>query len=61
MQSQHYGTEDASFQAAGGEPGIGQLVDVFYRVMDAHPQARDIRAMHPADLKISIDKLARFL
>ena len=56
-----YGTGDASFRAAGGEPGIRELVATFYRFMDALPEARTIRQMHPDDLEISIDKLARFL
>lgn len=56
-----YGTLDASFQAAGGIPGIEKLVRAFYAQMDRLPQARVIRAMHPADLDESCDKLARFL
>ena len=56
-----YGTLDASFQAAGGIAGIEQLVNDFYDFMDALPEARVIRAMHPADLDESRDKLARFL
>lgn len=56
-----YGVGDASFRAAGGEAGLRQLVDAFYDLMDTLPEARDIRAMHPADLAVSRDKLARFL
>lgn len=56
-----YGVGDASFQAAGGEQGIRRLVDDFYDYMDSLPEARTIRAMHPADLEVSRDKLARFL
>lgn len=56
-----YGTLDASFQAAGGIAGIEQLVNDFYDIMDVIPEARTIRAMHPADLAESRDKLARFL
>jgi len=56
-----YGKGDASFLAAGGEKGIQQLVEAFYQAMCDEPQARLIRAMHPDDLTISIDKLARFL
>ena len=56
-----YGVEDASFQAAGGELGIRKLVDDFYDVMDRAEHARTIRRMHPADLNVSRDKLARFL
>ena len=56
-----YGAEDASYQAAGGEVGIRQLVDDFYDAMDQLPVAAKIRAMHPADLSSTRDKLARFL
>ena len=56
-----YGVGDASFQAAGGEQGIRRLVDAFYDQMDSLPEAKTIRAMHPTDLTISRDKLARFL
>jgi hemoglobin len=60
-ETEPYGTGDASFRAVGGEPGIRELVVAFYRFMDALPEARTIRAMHPDDLEISVDKLARFL
>ena len=56
-----YGTDDASFQAAGGTPGLRQLVDDFYDAMDTIPEAARIRSMHPEDLTVSRDKLARFL
>jgi hemoglobin len=56
-----YGTGDASFRAAGGVDGIRDLVDAFYRIMDSRQDARRIRGMHPQDLEVSRDKLARFL
>lgn len=56
-----YGQGDASFRAAGGEEGLRRLVDRFYDLMDSRPYARTIRDMHPPDLTISRDKLARFL
>jgi hemoglobin len=56
-----YGEGDASFQAAGGEQGIARLVDRFYEVMDTRADAAGIRRMHPKDLTVSRDKLARFL
>lgn len=56
-----YGVEDASFQAAGGQVGIGKLVDRFYEVMDELPDAQAIRAMHPDDLAVARDKLTLFL
>ena len=56
-----YGEGDASFQAAGGEVGIRQLVDAFYDTMQTLPRAAAILALHPPDLEVSRDKLARFL
>lgn len=56
-----YGMEDASFKAAGGVEGIRKLVEDFYRIMDTLPDATIIRHMHPDDLDVSVDKLARFL
>lgn len=56
-----YGVGDASYGAAGERPGITRLVDAFYRIMDELPEARTIRRMHPSDLTVSRDKLARFL
>ena len=38
------------YRLIGGEQGIFQLVEYFYRIMDADPYAATIRAMHPADL-----------
>jgi hemoglobin len=57
----HYGTGHASFTAAGGTPGLRQLVDDFYDAMDTIPEAARIRGMHPKDLTVSRDKLALFL
>ena len=56
-----YGTGDASFRAAGGEAGIRRMVDAFYDLMSTDDRFATIYAMHPADLEISRDKLARFL
>lgn len=56
-----YGEGDTSFRAAGGEAGLRRLVDDFYDLMDHLPLAAGIRAMHPDDLDVSRDKLARFL
>ena len=56
-----FGEGDASYQAAGGFEGLVDLVERFYRQMDELPVAERIRAMHPPDLTISKDKLARFL
>ena len=56
-----YGVGDTSFQAAGGSEGLRDLVDLFYDLVDRLPEAKSIRAMHPADLTTARDKLARFL
>ena len=56
-----YGEGDASYRAAGGFEGLLGLVERFYRKMDELPEAARIRAMHPDDLTVSKDKLARFL
>lgn len=56
-----FGVGDTSFQAAGGIEGIERLVDDFYAIMDEVPFAARIRQIHPADLTVSKDKLARFL
>ena len=56
-----YGVGDASYRAAGERAGITKLVDDFYDAMATLPQAQRILRMHPRDLAISRDKLARFL
>jgi len=56
-----YGDGDATFRACGGVEGIRRLVEVFYEQMDTLPEAKRIRGLHPSDLTVSIDKLARFL
>lgn len=38
------------FVRLGGEAGIARLVERFYFHMDTRPDAREIRALHPADL-----------
>jgi hemoglobin len=55
------GTGHASFTAAGGTPGLRQLVDDFYDAMDTMPEAARVRGMHPKDLTESRDRLALFL
>lgn len=49
------------FAALGGETGIRALVDRFYALMDERPEAAAIRALHPASLDGSRDKLFWFL
>lgn len=57
----HYGVGDASFQAAGGEAGIRHLVETFFDRMGSDTRFATIYGMHPEDINILRDKLARFL
>jgi len=41
---------NSHYRLMGGEQGVCQLVEHFYRIMDTDPYAATIRAMHPADL-----------
>ena len=49
------------FEAIGGEEKIRSLVNRFYDLMDAQPEAAHIRALHPEDLSGSREKLFLFL
>lgn len=49
------------FELLGGVDGVRRLVDRFYDHMETRADARGIRAMHPADLSTSRDKLWWFL
>ena len=53
------------FELLGGEKQgvekVRQLVETFYDIMDSDPKAQPIRAMHPADLTGSREKLFMFL
>jgi hemoglobin len=45
----------------GGKTGLRALIDRFYDVMDASPEAAKIRAFHAKSLKQSREKLFMFL
>lgn len=49
------------YDQLGGEPAVRRLVDRFYDLMDDLEEAATIRAMHPADLSSSREKLFLFL
>ena len=53
--------QNTMFARLGAEPGVRALVDRFYDLMDTRPEAAVIRAMHPADLTESREKLHLFL
>ena len=59
--SNPYGKGDASYRAAGGETGIRKLVDAFFDRMGTDTRFATIYSMHPEDIDVSRDKLARFL
>ena len=54
-------THPTPYDRLGGDAGVRALVDRFYDYMDTLPQAREIRAMHPAHLESSRQKLFLFL
>jgi len=54
-------TELSPYERLGGEQAVRELVDRFYDLMDTLPEAKVIRALHPADLAGSRDKLFKFL
>ena len=49
------------YELLGGEAGIRRLVDRFYDLMDAAPEAANVRALHATSLKASREKLFLFL
>lgn len=53
--------EKSLFEMIGGEQTVRTLVDRFYDVMDAEPSVAVLRALHPADLTESRNKLFWFL
>lgn len=53
--------EQTPYVLIGGEPAVAALCSRFYELMDSVPQFAELRAMHPADLQPSRDKLFMFL
>ena len=49
------------YELIGGDATVARLCDRFYELMDSVSQFRELRQMHPADLKSSRDKLYMFL
>jgi hemoglobin len=51
----------SAYELIGGEITLRELVDLFYDLMELEPEFAGIRAMHPASLEGSRDKLFWFL
>lgn len=49
------------YELLGGAEPLRQLIDRFYDIMDAAPQARELRAMHGTDLGPMREKLYEFM
>jgi hemoglobin len=60
MTDAHADSESA-YLRLGGEQALRALVDRFYDLMDLEPAYAGIRALHPATLERSRDKLHWFL
>ena len=57
----HPTLDNPHYRQLGGEAALLRLVERFYELMDQKPEARAIRAMHPADLAPAKEKLFMFL
>lgn len=51
----------STYEKIGGEETVGKLCDRFYELMDTVSHFSELRALHPASLKGSRDKLFMFL
>jgi len=49
------------YEAVGGDAGVRALTRRFYQLMDTLPEAARCRAIHPADLTGSEEKLYEYL
>jgi hemoglobin len=49
------------YERLGGTAAVRTLVERFYDLMDALPEAHEVRKLHPADLAQSREKLYMFL
>ena len=50
-----------AYELLGGEPAVRRLVERFYALMDELPEAAACRAIHPADMSESREKLFAYL
>jgi hemoglobin len=61
MQPEQRNTLASPYALIGGEPTVRTIVKRFYQLMDALPEAREIRKLHAEDLSGSEEKLFLFL
>jgi hemoglobin len=50
-----------AYERLGGEATVRKLCSTFYKIMCETPQTQLIREMHPENIKLSEDKLFKFL
>jgi hemoglobin len=60
-ENQDENPQPTIFEIIGGDAKLRELVDRFYDLMDLEPQFAGIRALHPASMDGSRDKLYWFL
>lgn len=60
-KNQEVKTTVTLYEAMGGAVGVREMVDRFYDLMDLEEEFMVLRAVHPADLSGSRDKLFMFL
>jgi hemoglobin len=49
------------YELIGGDAAVRSLVDRFYDLMDSAPEAKEVRDLHAASLKVSREKLYMYL
>jgi hemoglobin len=54
-------SEVGLYELIGGEPGLRSLVEHFYDIIDSAPEAAQLRALHPKNLRQSREKFFMFL
>ena len=54
-------TDRSPYTAIGGDEAVRKLVDRFYDLMDEDPQVAPLRQMHARSLRVSREKLYKFL
>lgn len=57
----HPSPDNTPYDLLGGDTAVRALVDRFYDLMDLEPEFAELRALHPAQLDASRDKLYWFL